>query len=146
MASTDDFSSYYLQRATKELAKDLEEVREARDFKLESIRVLVHAIQQGSSSFPADQRAMVTAATAQPTGDKPATTSREIVAKNDAIVDQCHIGLVPTIKHLSLWNPRQSLPRSLLGLYLLRIEPVKKRAIRGVDMGRQTSPNSKIVC
>lgn len=63
-----DFSAYYLQRAAKELAEDLDKVREARDFKPDSVQVLVHAIQQGSDSFPAADRAKVAAA-AKPAAD-----------------------------------------------------------------------------
>lgn len=62
MDSTSDFSAYYLQRATKELADDLGKVHDARDFKPDSVEVLVHAIQQGSSSFPASDREKVAAA------------------------------------------------------------------------------------
>lgn len=65
MDPKDDFSAYYLQRATKELAEDLGKVRDARDFKPESVQVLVHAIQQGYTSFPSAERAKV-AASGQP--------------------------------------------------------------------------------
>ena len=71
MDSTNDFSAYYLQRATKELAEDLAKVRDARDFKPDSVQVLVHAIQQGSASLPPAERAKVTTAS-QPD----ATTAR----------------------------------------------------------------------
>lgn len=69
MDETTDFSAYYLQRATKELAEDLGKVRDARDFKPDSVQVLVHAIQQGSTSFPAAERAKIAAA-GQPTAGK----------------------------------------------------------------------------
>lgn len=69
MADTTDFSAYYLQRATKELAEDLGKVRDARDFKPDSVQVLVHAIQQGSSSFPATDKAEVAGA-GQPAAGK----------------------------------------------------------------------------
>lgn len=65
MDATNDFSAYYLQRATKELADDLGKVHDARDFKPDSVEVLVHAIQQGSASFPEADRAKVATA-AQP--------------------------------------------------------------------------------
>lgn len=66
----DDFSAYYLQRATKELAEDLGKVRDARDFKPESVQVLVHAIQQGSTSFPSVEGVKVAAA-GQPISEPP---------------------------------------------------------------------------
>ncbi|RSL81971.1 hypothetical protein CEP51_005482 [Fusarium floridanum] len=42
-----EFTSYYLQRATQELSEDLDKVRNAEDFKADSIPFLVHALQQG---------------------------------------------------------------------------------------------------
>lgn len=50
-ATRADFQSYYLQRATQELAEDLDKVRNADDFKSDSILYLVHALQQGASQF-----------------------------------------------------------------------------------------------
>lgn len=65
MDATNNFAAYYLQRATKELADDLGKVHDARDFKPDSVEVLVHAIQQGSASFPEADREKV-AATGRP--------------------------------------------------------------------------------
>lgn len=57
-----DFSAYYLQRATQELAEDLDKVRNAEDFKADSIPFLVHALQQGTALFSAeDQKRVATA-------------------------------------------------------------------------------------
>lgn len=70
MDGKDEFSAYYLQRATKELAGDLDKVRDARDFKPESVQVLVHAIQQGSTSFPSSERGRIAAA-GQPVARSP---------------------------------------------------------------------------
>lgn len=54
------FTSYYLQRATKEFAEDLDKIRNADDFKNDAIPVLVNALSQGTSVFsPADQRRIV---------------------------------------------------------------------------------------
>jgi ribosome assembly protein 3 len=54
------FSSLYLQRVTKELAEDLDKVRNADDFKADSISFLIHALQQGSAQFSSkDQRRVV---------------------------------------------------------------------------------------
>jgi ribosome assembly protein 3 len=58
-----DFSTYYLQRTTQELAEDLDKARTAEDFKADSIPFLVHALQQGAELFSAeDQKRVVTAA------------------------------------------------------------------------------------
>ncbi|KAM3449013.1 hypothetical protein MY5147_009849 [Beauveria neobassiana] len=45
------FSSGYLQRLTQELSEDLDKVRNADDFKAESVPFLVHALSQGSLQF-----------------------------------------------------------------------------------------------
>lgn len=55
-----EFTSFYLQRATKEFAEDLDKIRSADDFKNDAIPVLVHALSQGTSMFSAaDQRRIV---------------------------------------------------------------------------------------
>ncbi|KAK0648761.1 ribosome-assembly protein 3-domain-containing protein [Cercophora newfieldiana] len=55
-----EFTSYYLQRATKEFAEDLDKVRTADDFKNDAIHVLVNALQQGTAMFsPEEQRRVV---------------------------------------------------------------------------------------
>lgn len=61
-ANSPAFESYYLQRATQELAEDLDKVRNTNDFKPESIHFLVHALQQGSSQFSSDDQRRVVAA------------------------------------------------------------------------------------
>jgi ribosome assembly protein 3 len=59
-----EFTSYYLQRATKEFAEDLDKVRTASDFKNDALPLLVHALQQGTAIFsPRDQRKIVEAGT-----------------------------------------------------------------------------------
>lgn len=56
------FSSYYLQRATKEFAEDLDKVRTADDFKTDGISLLIQALQQGTETFsPEEKRRVVTA-------------------------------------------------------------------------------------
>jgi ribosome assembly protein 3 len=56
----DQFASFYLQSAAKELAEDLDKVRGADDFKADSVPFLVHALQQGAMQFSAaDQRRVV---------------------------------------------------------------------------------------
>ena len=55
-----EFTSYYLQRATKEFAEDLDKVRTADDFKNDAIHLLVNALQQGTALFsPEEQRRIV---------------------------------------------------------------------------------------
>lgn len=51
------FATHYLQRATTELAEDLEKLRGASDFNAEtSVAHLVEALQQGATQFsPRDQ-------------------------------------------------------------------------------------------
>lgn len=57
-----EFSQYYLQRTTQELAEDLDKVRGAEDFKNDAISMLVHALQQGADMFsPEDKRRIVAA-------------------------------------------------------------------------------------
>lgn len=54
------FMSCYLQRVTQELCEDLDTVRNADDFKAESVQFLVHALQQGAQQFSStdQQRAL----------------------------------------------------------------------------------------
>lgn len=61
-----DFSAYYLQRVTQELSEDLDKVRNAEDFKADSIPFLVRALQQGAELFSKeDQKRIVTASKAK---------------------------------------------------------------------------------
>lgn len=54
------FTSYYLQRATKEFAEDLDKIRKAEDFKNDAIPILINALSQGTSMFsPADQHRII---------------------------------------------------------------------------------------
>lgn len=54
------FTSFYLQRATKEFSEDLDKIRNADDFKDDAMPLLVNALSQGTSMFsPADQRRIV---------------------------------------------------------------------------------------
>jgi ribosome assembly protein 3 len=57
-----DFNALYLQRTTQELAEDLDKVRNAEDFKADSVPFLVHALQQGAKQFtPKEQQRVVAA-------------------------------------------------------------------------------------
>lgn len=63
------FTSYYLQRATQELSEDLDKVRNAEDFKADSIPFLVHALQQGAGLFSAEDQKRVVDGAANDAGD-----------------------------------------------------------------------------
>ncbi|CAI0649373.1 unnamed protein product [Colletotrichum noveboracense] len=64
MSVSQEFTNFYLQRTTQEFAEDLDKVREADDFKAESLPFLIHALQQGTELYPAadQQRVMRPAA------------------------------------------------------------------------------------
>ncbi|OBS19184.1 hypothetical protein FPOA_10908 [Fusarium poae] len=59
--SSPEFTSYYLQRATQELSEDLDKVRNAEDFKSDSIPFLVQALQQGAGLFSSEDQKRVIA-------------------------------------------------------------------------------------
>jgi hypothetical protein len=61
----EDFSAIYLRKITAELADDLDKVREANDFTIRSVPMLVHALRQGVSCFSAEERARVVGAANQ---------------------------------------------------------------------------------
>lgn len=50
------FSALYLQKLTQELSEDLDKIRNADDFKAESVPFLVHALQQGAQQFSSAQQ------------------------------------------------------------------------------------------
>ncbi|KAK8022632.1 hypothetical protein PG993_013399 [Apiospora rasikravindrae] len=52
-----EFTSFYLQQSTKELAEDLDKARTADDFKGDALPMLIKALQQGTALFtPAEQK------------------------------------------------------------------------------------------
>lgn len=52
-----EFTSFYLQQATQELAEDLDKARTADDFKGDALPMLIKALQQGTALFtPAEQK------------------------------------------------------------------------------------------
>jgi ribosome assembly protein 3 len=55
-AAGSQFTSLYLQRATQELSEDLDKVRNAEDFKADSVPFLVHALEQGAMQFSAAEQ------------------------------------------------------------------------------------------
>jgi ribosome assembly protein 3 len=67
------FDAYYLQRATSELADDLNKVRSADDFKADSIPALVRALQQGFVQFsPSDRERILASAGSTQNGNSSA--------------------------------------------------------------------------
>ncbi|KAM0243863.1 hypothetical protein ACHAP5_006815 [Fusarium lateritium] len=67
--SSPEFASYYLQRTTQELSEDLDKVRNAEDFKADSIPFLVHALQQGTGLFSSEDQKRVVAGPKAKDGD-----------------------------------------------------------------------------
>ncbi|KAH6668608.1 ribosome-assembly protein 3-domain-containing protein [Plectosphaerella plurivora] len=62
----DSFPSFYLQRATREFASDLDALRAADDFKPDSsVPFLVHALQQGAGMYGTAERERVMAGPAE---------------------------------------------------------------------------------
>jgi ribosome assembly protein 3 len=59
----EDFSAIYLRKVAAELADDLDKVREAQDFKANSVPMLIHALRQGESMFSAEEKRRVVGAT-----------------------------------------------------------------------------------
>jgi hypothetical protein len=59
--SEGDFTSFYLQKVTAELADDLDKVREASDFTARSLPLLVHALKQGESTFSVEEKRRIAA-------------------------------------------------------------------------------------
>lgn len=55
----EEFSTIYLKKITSELADDLVKVRDAQDFKESSLKMLIHALKQGSSIYSAEERRRV---------------------------------------------------------------------------------------
>ncbi|KAF2023292.1 hypothetical protein EK21DRAFT_41805, partial [Setomelanomma holmii] len=60
--SQEDFSAIYLRRLAAELADDLDKVREAQDFKANSVPMLIHALRQGESMFSVEEKRRVVGA------------------------------------------------------------------------------------
>ncbi|MCJ1308610.1 hypothetical protein MMC25_002263 [Agyrium rufum] len=57
------FDSWYLQAVTKEFADDIEKIRNAKDFKADSLPILIYALQQGASLYTDEEKARVTGRT-----------------------------------------------------------------------------------
>lgn len=55
----EEFDSIYIRKITTELADDLDKVREAQDFKANSIPMLIHALKQGESLFSVEEKRRV---------------------------------------------------------------------------------------
>ena len=61
----ENFGAIYLRKIAAELADDLDKVREAQDFKANSVPMLIHALKQGESVFSAEERRRVVGAAGQ---------------------------------------------------------------------------------
>jgi ribosome assembly protein 3 len=61
-APTEDFSAIYLRKIAAELGDDIDKVREAQDFKANSVPMLIHALKQGESMFSAEEKRRVVGA------------------------------------------------------------------------------------
>ncbi|RDW73849.1 hypothetical protein BP5796_07291 [Coleophoma crateriformis] len=60
------FTKYLMQRATIELADDLNAIRESDDFKgVSSLQLLVKALEQGNTSFTTDEQRRVVCSAAK---------------------------------------------------------------------------------
>ncbi len=58
---SEEFTRYYMQRATEEFAEDLDAMRTADDFQDSAFPMLVHALQQGTSIFSIEDKRRVVA-------------------------------------------------------------------------------------
>jgi ribosome assembly protein 3 len=61
----EDFSAIYLRKIAAELADDLDKVREAQDFKANSVPMLIHALKQGESMYSVEEKRRVVGAAGQ---------------------------------------------------------------------------------
>lgn len=52
----DSFEGFYLQQITHEFADDIDKIRQASDFKEESLPVLVAALKQGANIYTEEER------------------------------------------------------------------------------------------
>ncbi|KAF9701570.1 hypothetical protein EKO04_000465 [Ascochyta lentis] len=57
----EEYDAIYIRKITTELADDLDKVREAQDFKANSIPMLIHALKQGESLFSVEEKRRVIA-------------------------------------------------------------------------------------
>lgn len=64
-SSREDFSAIYLRKIAAELVDDLDKVREAQDFKANSVPMLIHGLKQGESMYSANEKRRVVGAAGQ---------------------------------------------------------------------------------
>jgi ribosome assembly protein 3 len=60
--ASEDFNAIYLRKIAAEVADDLDKVREAQDFKANSVPMLIHALRQGESMFNVEEKRRVVGA------------------------------------------------------------------------------------
>ncbi len=61
------FEAFYLKRLTTELAEDLDKVRNADDFKADSVPFLVQALKQGARQYDSHEQSRIVSAINAPT-------------------------------------------------------------------------------
>ncbi len=64
-SAKEQFTAYYMQRATHEFAEDLDKIRNADDFKNDALPMLIRTLQQGTAMFSAEAQKRIVAATAE---------------------------------------------------------------------------------
>ena len=65
-----DFTTLYLQRATKEFAQDLDEVRGKDDFKGDAVPMLIKGLSQGTALYSTAEQKRILEATKNGKGKK----------------------------------------------------------------------------
>lgn len=59
---SEEFTKFYMQRATTEFAEDLDRIRNTEDFKDDALAILINALQQGVSVFSVEEQRRIVAA------------------------------------------------------------------------------------
>ncbi|KAK7909168.1 hypothetical protein PG985_015046 [Apiospora marii] len=79
-----EFTSFYLQQATKELAEDLDKARTADDFKGDALPMLIQALQQGTALFtPAEQKRIAPPLAKEGDAKKARTAAADAASESD---------------------------------------------------------------
>ncbi|KAK8076120.1 hypothetical protein PG994_003392 [Apiospora phragmitis] len=82
--ASSEFTSFYLQQATKELAEDLDKARTADDFKGDALSMLIKALQQGTALFTPAEQKRIAPPLAKEDGAKKARTDSAAGAAEEA--------------------------------------------------------------
>ncbi|TQN73794.1 Ribosome assembly protein 3 [Colletotrichum shisoi] len=89
-AASQEFNAFYLQRTTQEFAEDLDKVREADDFKADSVPFLVHALQQGTALYSVRDQERV----ARPAAVTPASATAVAAEDEDVEMTETATGRI----------------------------------------------------